>query len=178
MKLPRTHQNNIGFTLPELLVIVVILGVFATLVAPSFLSWVNNKRVQDVLSQVEGAIKEAQSEAIRQSQPCKLTLTTSSISADPQTCLPTGPRDLTEVSGGDSGTGVTFTAANSSKIMFSAKGTTTSSNIFVLYHPNQSQGMRCLAISAGIGIIRTGKFKGPHIPSSGDASSSNCHTSN
>jgi len=177
MKLPRTHRSHIGFTLPELLVIVVILGLLAALAAPSFLSWVNNKRVQDVLSQVEGAIKEAQSEAIRKSQPCKLIITTSSVSADPQNCLPTGSRDLTEVSGGDSGAGVTFTAANSSSVLFSAKGTTTSSNVFVLYHPDQSQGMQCLAISAGVGIIRTGEFKGPHIPSSSDATSTNCYTS-
>ena len=177
MKLPQTQRNTIGFTLPEILVIVVILGIFAALAAPSFLSWINNKRIGDVLSQVEGAIKEAQSEAIRKSQSCELTITASSVSATPPNCLPTGARDLTQISGSNNGSGVSFVTANTSKVMFSPKGTTTSSNIFVFYHPEQSQGMRCLAISEGIGIIRTGKFKGPHVPAVGNATSSHCHTS-
>lgn len=181
MKLTQQQHNSIGFTLPEVLVIAVILGLFAALAAPSFLSWVNNKRVGDVLSQVEGAIKEAQSQAIQKSQSCELTITSSSVTATPENCLPTGTRDLSQISGGNNGSGVIVIASNTSinklKVKFSPKGTTTIGNIFVFYHPDQSQGMRCLAISEGIGIIRTGEFRGPHIPSSEDATTHNCHTS-
>lgn len=171
------QQKSRGFTLPEVLLIVITLGIFAALAAPSFLSWVNSKTVEDVLSQVEGALKEAQAEAIRKSQACELNISTSSITSIPPNCLPTGSRDLTQLSGGSSSLGVTFIASNNSKITFSPKGTTTSSNIFVFYHPDQARGMRCLAISSGIGIIRTGQFQGPHIPTTSDATSTNCHTS-
>lgn len=171
------QRKNHGFTLPEVLLIVIILGIFAALAAPSFLSWVNSKRVEDVLSQVEGAVKEAQAAAIRTSQTCELDISSSSVTSTPPNCLPTGTRDLTQLSGGSSSVGVALIASNNSKITFSPKGTTTSSNIFVFYHPDQARGMRCLAISSGIGIIRTGQFQGPHIPSTSDATSTNCHTS-
>lgn len=177
MNLIRYQRQNSGFTLPEILLIVVILGIFAALAAPSFLSWVNSKRVEDVLLQVEGAVKEAQAEAIRKSQACELNISTSSVTSTPPSCLPTGTRDLTQVSGGSSSVGVAFIAANNSTLTFSPKGTTTSSNIFVFYHPDQAQGMRCLAISSGIGIVRTGQFQGPHIPTTSDATPANCHTS-
>ena len=170
------NQNKSGFTLPEVLLIVVIIGIFAALAAPGFLSWVNRKRVNDVLSQVEGAVKEAQSTAIRKSQPCELSITSSSVTATPQNCLPTGARDLTQVSGGTNESSVNVIANNTSRIVFSPKGTTTSSNIFIFYTPTQSQGMRCLALSAGIGIIRTGDFKGPHVPAASDAITNNCYT--
>lgn len=171
------QQKNRGFTLPEVLLIVIILGIFAALAAPSFLSWVNRKGVEDVLSQVEGAVKEAQAVAIRKSQTCELDISASSVTSMPPNCLPTGARDLTQVSGGNNDAGVSIIASTNEKITFSPKGTTTSINVFVFYHPDQSQGMRCLAISSGIGIIRTGEFKGPHIPTVSDATSMNCQTS-
>lgn len=177
MNLNLHRRKNRGFTLPEVLLIVIILGIFAALAAPSFLSWVNRKRVEDTLLQVEGAVKEAQAAAIRKSQACELNISASSVTSTPPNCLPTGARDLTQVSGGSNATGVTIIAENNTKITFSPKGTTTASNIFVFYHPDQAQGMRCLAISSGIGIIRTGQFKGPHIPSTDDATSTNCQTS-
>lgn len=176
MNRPLNQRSNLGFSLLEVLLIVIILGIFAALAAPSFLSWVNNKRVEDTLSLVEGAIKEAQAEAIRKSQICDLEITALSIIATPPNCLPTGNRDLTQVSGGNNDSGVNVIAESTSKITFSPKGTTTSSNIFVFYHPDQSQGMRCLAISEGIGMIRTGEFKGPHIPQTSDVTTNNCHT--
>lgn len=177
MNLTLNQRDNQGFSLPEVLLIVIILGIFASLAAPSFLSWVNSKRVEDVLLQVEGAVKEAQAEALRKSQTCVLTISASSVTSNPPNCLPTGTRDLTQVSGGSNSVGVTFIAANNSTLTFSPKGTTTSGNIFVFYHPNQAQGMRCLAISPGIGIVRTGQFQGPHIPTTSDATPTNCHTS-
>ncbi|MGR3273751.1 pilus assembly FimT family protein [Acaryochloris marina NIES-2412] len=177
MSLNLHRRKNRGFTLPEVLLIVIILGIFAALAAPSFLNWVNKKRVEDTLLQVEGAVKEAQAAAIRKSQTCELNISASSVTSIPPNCLPTGTRDLTQISGGSNATGVSIIAKDTEKITFSPKGTTTSSNIFVFYHPDQAQGMRCLAISSGIGIIRTGQFKGPHIPSTDDATSTNCQTS-
>ncbi|NJK29505.1 MAG: prepilin-type N-terminal cleavage/methylation domain-containing protein [Acaryochloris sp. RU_4_1] len=172
------QHNRLGFSLVEILVVVAILGMMATLAAPSFLSWVNNKRIEDISAQVIGVLKEAQAEAIRKSQSCRLTITTTSVTASPPSCLPTGTRDLTQVSGGESASGVTLIAqATPITIQFSPKGSTTSSNVLVFYHPDQAQGMRCLAISSGIGLMRTGKFSGSHPPSTSQANTNNCHTS-
>jgi Tfp pilus assembly protein FimT len=150
----------------------------AALAAPSFLSWVNNKRIEDISAQVTGALKEAQAEAIRKSQSCTLTITTTSVTASPPSCLPTGARNLTQISGGDSSSGVSLIAQTTPvTIQFSPKGSTASSNVLVFYHPDQAQGMRCLAISSGLGLIRTGTFSGSHPPSSSQANTNNCHTS-
>jgi len=175
-RLPYHHQD-LGFSLPEMVLILFLLGLFAAFAMPNFLTWVNNKRVEDVLGLVEGAVKEAQAEAIQSSQICNVTITATAVTATPPTCLPTGPRDLTQVSGGTGDSGVKVIADNTAPILFSPKGTTLSSNIFVFYHPQQAQGMRCLAISEGLGLLRTGKFMGPHTPQAGDATANNCHTS-
>ncbi len=177
MTLTRYQRKSLGFSLPEVLAIVVILGIFAALAAPSFLSWVNNKRIDDVSRQVEGALKEAQATAIRTSQQCSLRINSSSITANPPSCLPTGARDLTQLGGGTSPSAVAQIAANNDDIQFSPKGSTTSSNVLVFYHPDQSQGMRCLAISAGIGIIRTGEFRGAYPPTVSQAVDDNCYAS-
>ena len=177
MTLPLYQRKSLGFSLPEVLAIVVIIGILAALAAPSFFSWVNNKRIEDVSIQIEGALKEAQATAIRTSQQCSLTISSSSITAMPQSCLPTGARDLTQLGGGTSPSAVTLIAANNDDIQFSPKGSTTSSNVLVFYHPDQSQGMRCLAMSAGIGIIRTGEFQGAYPPIASQAIADNCYAS-
>lgn len=177
MPLTKYQQKDLGFSLPEILAIVVILGIFASLAIPSFLSWVNSKRIEDVATQVEGALKEAQAGAIRKSQNCSLTINATSVTATPTNCLPTGSRDLTQVSGGNSASSVTVMSNNNLQITFSPKGSTTSSNVFVFYHPDQTKGMQCLAISAGIGIIRTGEFRGIHPPSAAQATADNCYSS-
>lgn len=173
----RYQHKSLGFSLTEVLGTIVILGIFAALAAPGFLSWVNSKRVDDVARQVEGALREAQAAAIRKSQKCTIMISTSSITATPTNCLPTGTRDLTQVGGGTGTSAVTLIAENNTDIQFSPKGSTSSSNVFVFYHPNQSQGMRCLAISSGIGIIRTGEFRGSHPPSPDPNMEDDCHTS-
>ncbi|BDM77337.1 type 4 pilin [Acaryochloris marina MBIC10699] len=177
MILPQYQHKSSGFSLPEVLAIVVISGIFAALAAPSFLGWINNKRIEDVSKQVEGALKEAQATAIRTSQQCSLSISSSSIIANPQSCLPTGTRDLTQLGGGTSPSAVTLIAATNDDIQFSPKGSTSSGNVLVFFHPDQSQGMRCLAITAGIGIIRMGEFRGNHPPTTAQADASNCHSS-
>ena len=62
------RKFNQGFTLIEMLVTIIIIGVIASLAAPNFLGLLNQSRVKDGLAQVEGAIKEAQRQAIRTRQ--------------------------------------------------------------------------------------------------------------
>jgi prepilin-type N-terminal cleavage/methylation domain-containing protein len=176
------HRNQQGFTLIEILVSMMIVGILAAVTAPSFMSWVNNKKVDDALASIEGAMREAQAEAGRKSKACTVSVDpatgivrgyVSPTPADPEpvgfdpstaeSCLPTGIRDLNKIGIGvlpDSSSGVSVALASATqKIIFTSKGTTTNSNVFVVFRTDNSRS-RCLAVSNGIGIIRIGTYTG------------------
>jgi Tfp pilus assembly protein FimT len=155
-----------GFTIAETTIIVLLVGVFAAIAVPSFVSWLNRKKVDDVIAQVEGALKEAQAEAIKRGQICEVDLgiavpntVTATISGTTQSCLPTGPRDLSKLGVrilANNDTGIAMATTNGTTVEFSPRGTTTINNLLVFYQPGQSG--RCLAISSGLGIIRVGTY--------------------
>ena len=200
MSLFNARNNNQGFTLIETLVIVIIIGILSAIAAPSFLSMFNRNKVNDAFSQVQGALQEAQREAIRKSKTCTVYIPDS-------TSLPnTATQGITQVqiisncftvSDGTSKdlttinipnylplkkvTGVAIksnvSSTNPKQIMFSFRGNTISSGKIVLYAANVSnQEKKCLAISNGLGIIRTGNYTGS-TSSDADITAGTCNTS-
>lgn len=177
-----TRRSQQGFTLIEILVSMMIIGILAAITAPSFMSWVNNKKVDDALASIEGAVREAHAEAGRKSQACTVFVDSATgivrgyvsptpadpepVGFDPRTaesCLPTGIRDLNKIgigvlSNNNSGVSVALASATE-KIIFTSKGSTTNNNVFVIFRTDNSRS-RCLAVSSGIGIIRTGIYTG------------------
>jgi prepilin-type N-terminal cleavage/methylation domain-containing protein len=59
----RKKSKAAGYTLIELLVIIVIVGILSAIAAPSWLSWRNNQWLGNARSQMATAIRKAQSEA-------------------------------------------------------------------------------------------------------------------
>jgi prepilin-type N-terminal cleavage/methylation domain-containing protein len=186
MTIAHLSKKQQGFTLVETLIIVALVGILAAISAPSFLTWLNNRKVEDVFTQVEGAIREVQTEAIKKGLRCTLNLNTAapkpSITSTPSQCLPTGARDLsklgvrvfdnneTEVSIGTANLGM---PAN---LVFSYRGSFSSSGVgmIVVYQPEGANRRRCLAIASGIGMIRTGIYEG-NTPSN-PTDTANCRT--
>jgi prepilin-type N-terminal cleavage/methylation domain-containing protein len=181
--LSKTHPyTNKGFTLIETLVSIAIMGIIAAIAAPSFLTWVNNKKIEDVTTNIEGTLKEAQSTAIRKNKTCNVWITTTTASTvendvartpDPA-CLPSGTRQIQGANtnieiagtGGGSGTMVTFSAVGTSNV-------TLNTQAFIIYRTDATIGLKkCLVISAGIGIIKTGTYNGtlplPSAPTATD----------
>lgn len=64
-KRSRLPQSTFGYTLIEVLVVVAIIGVLATILGPGWLTFLNRQRVRKVNDAVFEALKEAQREAKR-----------------------------------------------------------------------------------------------------------------
>lgn len=155
-----------GFSLPEAVLIGLLIGILAAVAVPSFLRWLGRTKTEDVLAQVEGALKEAQSEAIKRGEICDVDLgvavpntITATVRGTTQSCLPTGPRDLSKLGVqvlANNDTGIAMAATNGTTVQFSPRGSTTTNNLLVFYQPGDTG--QCLAISNGLGIIRTGNY--------------------
>ncbi len=168
------HQKNQGFTLIELAVIVIIVGVLAAISVPSFLSWLQSRRMSDALSTLEGAFKEGQRQAIRQNRNCTLTIgtgTNPTITATPSTCLPTGTRSFQNV---NLRTNMATSGVSGNTVRFGFQGRTSSAGTVVLASTESPSTQRCLVLSIGLGIMRVGTYSASDT--SGTAAA-NCTTS-
>ncbi|MGF1604570.1 MAG: Tfp pilus assembly protein FimT/FimU [Thermosynechococcaceae cyanobacterium] len=165
----KRHQQR-GFTLTEVTLVSVLIGVFAAIAAPSFLGWFNRYKVNDVLVQVEGALKEAKAESIKKGRICNVNIgltITATVSGTTESCLPTGSRDLSKLGiriFDNNETQMTM-VPTSTTVQFSPVGTTTASHLLVFFQPGKTG--RCLIVSNGIGIIRTGKYTQVVAPGAG-----------
>ncbi len=151
-----------GFTLTETIVLVVIIGIFATLSAPSFLGWLNQKKVDDALAKIEGAIKETQREAIKRSQDCTINIPKGINQTITGSCLSTGNREINEVTIDHSASADPWT------ISFDFKGRnrtpSTDPGTVWLTIPNSSVQPKCMTISVGIGLMRAGNYNDTTSP--------------
>jgi prepilin-type N-terminal cleavage/methylation domain-containing protein len=183
-----TMRSNQGFTLIEALVTIAILGISAAIAAPSLATWLDNKKVDYALAQIEGAIKEAQSTSVRSNKPCKIVLEGSSVTVAPEEdapapapagtkinynfCLPTGSRNIQDKVLGIANGNLDATKPTNTMITFTPRGTTpitTTDSVVVVHRTNGTNNyMKCLIISSGVGMIRTGKYEDTSPPTFSD----------
>jgi type II secretory pathway pseudopilin PulG len=68
-----SRKGDEGYTIIELLIIVLILGIFASIAAPSWLAFINRQRVRTVNDRVLQSLRSAQSEAKRSKRDVTVT---------------------------------------------------------------------------------------------------------
>ena len=161
--LPSGKQET-GFTLTEVIVVTVIVGVIGAFTVPNFFSLLNRNRVDQALGEIEGALREAQKGAIRTSRSCTISIDTTnkriSNNGANDNCLLTTRNFDSE-----------FTLTSSrNTITFSSKGNISRDPqipVIVMSFPDGgSNQQRCVVIENTLGLIRTGDYSGtiPAVP--------------
>ncbi len=163
MWLWHVRKQEPGFTLTEVIVVTVIVGVIGALAVPSFFSLLNRNRVNQAVGEIEGALREAQKGAIRTSRSCTISIDTtntriSNNSANDNCLLTTRNFD----------SDFTLTSSRPT-ITFSSKGNIAldPTPVIVMSFPNGgSNQQRCVVIENTLGLMRTGDYSGtiPAVP--------------
>jgi type IV fimbrial biogenesis protein FimT len=91
MKAPiRRPRAARGFTLIELMVTVVLLGVLMALAFPAMSEWMRNSRIRTVADALQNGLRLAQTEALRRSRQTVFSLTADTNPADGLTAVANG----------------------------------------------------------------------------------------
>lgn len=159
--LPRSSK---GFTLIETLIVIIVVGILSAIAAPSFLTLYRRTQVNEALTKVQGALQEAQREAMRRSKSCTvsipsgndITISTTSTSG----CLITGSRVLGDPSTTSPDIQVELVPSTSPWVItFDFKGRySASTGTVIVSHPDVPSFKKCLVLSPGLGLMRTGEY--------------------
>jgi Tfp pilus assembly protein FimT len=132
-----------------------VLGILAAIAAPNLAPWLRQQQVNAALNQIDQAIQETQSEAVKRNQACKITLTRGTDPTLTGTCLVSGPRPLKGVVLNHSRSNdqwvISFNSAGENRAPKNDPGT--------LWLSAPSVRSKCLVISIGIGLRRTGEYR-------------------
>ena len=145
MLLYSVRNKDRGFTLIEMITVIIIVGVVAAIAAPNFLGLLNRSRANSAVNDIEGAIREAQRLAIRNGNSCTINITSATRTVSGGCLLSNRVVD----------DNVTIDADET--ITFSGKGNTTSPTTIVV-STNNDTVQRCVFVSSGLGLIRTGDY--------------------
>ncbi|GAB3263153.1 pilus assembly FimT family protein [Chitinimonas naiadis] len=70
-----TRRSAAGFSLLELMVVVVIIGVLTAIGVPSYRTWVENSKIRTLTDSLQDGLRYARAEAIRRNTPVRFQLT-------------------------------------------------------------------------------------------------------
>jgi len=163
-----SRKGDGGFTLLEVLVIALIIGILSSIAAPSWEAFINRQRVRTVNDRVFQSLRLAQSEAKRTKR--EVTVTFSAPSVDPPTItfnppLATGGSTQTLNAGGEIKPGTIALTVNTpaapttppNSIVFDYQGnlTTGITPFYVTVAPSRGGTKQCVIVDTLLGGMRT-----------------------
>jgi prepilin-type N-terminal cleavage/methylation domain-containing protein len=163
-----------GYSLIEVLVVMSVIGILATISVPNFIGLYNQYKVQEGFETVKGAIKEAQRQAMRRGRRCRIQIDETNRTIKVKSPDVYGSYEGCLLSDRNLPNGVEVKTNYSTPVItFSPRGNTNSAGTIVVYNSQNNSHKKCLAISLGLGIIRSGDYTGDV---SGSVSAGNCQT--
>src|SRR6476469_2155046 len=166
-----SRKGDGGFTLLEVLVIALIVGILSSIAAPSWLAFINRQRVRTVNDRVFQSLRTAQSEAKRTKRDVRVTFYTSSSNPSvdpPRVKINTNPpepdplkkeiRKETFSSGGEIKPGTITLSTNAPSITFNYQGNPSTTPFVVTVAPANapnSSARQCARVETLIGGMRT-----------------------
>ncbi|MDJ0569087.1 MAG: prepilin-type N-terminal cleavage/methylation domain-containing protein [Pleurocapsa sp. MO_192.B19] len=163
MQLFNVLKKEQGFTLVEMIVTVVVVGVLMAVAVPSLVGLFNQTRVKDGLRQIETSLKEAQKLAMRRGSTCTVTLDNSNntITANPVSCL-AGSKTVDDRLEFKGDVDDPANNANLIVVTFSHKGhNTTGARTIAIYPDGVTDGVqKCVILTPTLGGVKSGTYTG------------------
>lgn len=173
---PMYNQSNNGFTLIEMLITVFMIGILSAIVAPSWLSFVDARRLNTAQDRVYRAMREAQSNATRDKINWRASFQEAIVDGKDVVQWAVHPADSTPAWNNLEQSIQVYTAQNDQgkcettlnktdaicplspwRVQFNYQGQPRQLGQITLTSKNGSKTQRCVNISTLLGAMRTGK---------------------
>lgn len=167
---PTSRKGDEGFSLLEMMMIVLIIGILTSIAVPGWLAFINNQRVRTVNDRVFQTLRSAQSEAKRNKRDVTVTFDTS---VDPPTVTIDNITQQLNVGGEIKKGQIKLSAASCSTVPCTAAATPLTFNYNGLVDPNSPKlplvvtvvpasggAKKCVIVETLLGGMRTDEGTG------------------
>lgn len=175
MQLYRVRKYNSGFTLIEMITVVIIVGVIAAIAAPNLLGMLNRSRLDEAMRQVAGGLKEVRKQAENRGKACKIKFVTKTIDGKSRQAINVSDSTYSGclLSERIMPVNVSVNTGTITDITFSGRGNidAASAGTIVLSHSGTST-QKCVQIEGALGNILTGIY----VDTDNDGTADDCET--